>query len=481
MAAEGVVDVFGNPVCGAQIERVGAIRDAGAAGVLVYPMADSKCPIPLPIWQKPFTGPHKPIGIAMAYLSTKEGLALREQAGRTAASVRVDGHRYTPYTYALTPYEEGRIPESLHYKVRDRDIARVDLDVRAPRAKGYWEWTYAFKVDDATLSANLSPSESDLVGMAPQVRPEYVWPADPSIVHIRGMAPDPSGTTGVNSRFLTEVYPRPGRTQQVWFAPGTPGAGTVADATAALPDPKAGVLKQQPLGLTCSICVQGDKLWADFGEVSGVGATRVDGDAYWSTEQPFTPRYETHLYRDGKEIAREGVEPLAGNAPRFTLPGTAGVYRLTAKNAAHDVEWTFNGPPAADAVQPGAACNSWFIEGWGENCRPTPAVFVSYALGGDSGNAVAAGRKHTFQVQAYHSRSTEKMPKIAGLKLWASTDDGATWQPVTLKRGSGGLYTASVRYPALAATTGAVSLRAEAWDEGGNRVKQTSTRLFPLK
>ncbi|MEV0585158.1 S8 family serine peptidase [Nonomuraea sp. NPDC050310] len=480
MGAEGVHDPFGNPVCGAQIERIGAVRDAGAAGLLIYPLAETGCAVPLPMWQKPFSGPPKPIGIPNAHLSTKEGLALREQAGRGPVTIRVEGHRYSPYTYALTPYEEGRIPDSLHYTVRERDTARVDLAIRAPRSTGFWEWTYAFKVDDATRWG-ISPSESDLVGEGPQVRPEYVWPTDPTVAHLRGMALDPTGTQGVNARYLTEVHPRPGRTGQVWFAPGTPGAATVGDAAAALPDPKAGVLEQQPLGLTCAICVQGDKLWADFSEVSGVGATRVDGDAYWSVAQPFTPNYETHLYRDGKEIAREGVEPVAGNAPRFTLPATEGVYRLTAKNAVHDVEWTFTGPPAAGAVQPGAACNSWFIEGTGEHCRPTPAVFVSYALGGEADNSVAAGRRHTFEVEAYHSRSTAPMPKIAGLKVWASTDDGATWQPVTLKRERDGRYTASVRYPALRATTGAVSLRAEAWDAAGNRVKQTSTRILPLR
>ncbi|MER5423924.1 S8 family serine peptidase [Streptosporangium roseum] len=480
MAAEGTVDFLGNPTCGVQIERIGAVRDAGAAGLVIYPTQDSGCPIPLPIWQKPFTGDPKPLGIANAYVSTKEGLALREQAGRGPLTIRVTGTPHSPYTYALSPYEEGRIPSSMHYTVRERDVARVDLDIRAPKPGGYWEWTLAYKQDDAQRWS-VSPSDSDVAGIAPQVRTEYVWPTDPSVVHIRGMAPDPKGTNGVHSRYLTEVYKRPGRIGQVWFAPGTPGAATVSDAAAALPDPKAGVLKEQGLGINCAICVQGDKLWADFSEVSGVADSRVDSDDYWSTGQMFTPVYETHLYRDGKEIPRQGVEPLAGNAPRFTLPASAGVYRLTAKSATNDVEWTFTGPPAKDAVQPGAACTSWFVEGYGEHCRPTPAVFVSYALGGDPGNAVAAGRKHTFQVEAYHSRSTARMPKIAGLKLWASTDDGATWQPVTLKRGSGGLYTASVKYSALRATTGAVSLRAEAWDEAGNRVKQTSTRIFPLR
>jgi hypothetical protein len=72
-------------------------------------------------------------------------------------------------------------------------------------------------------------------------------------------------------------------------------------------------------------------------------------------------------------------------------------------------------------------------------------------------------------------------PRIAGLKLWVSTDDGAGWGQVKVKsRGDGG-YEADVRYPRFSRTTGAVSLKAEAWDVAGNRVEQTLERAYFLR
>ena len=44
-----------------------------------------------------------------------------------------------------------------------------------------------------------------------------------------------------------------------------------------------------------------------------------------------------------------------------------------------------------------------------------------------------------------------------------------------------GEFEVKVRYPSLGLTTGAVSLKAEAWDAGGNRVEQTIVRAYGLR
>ncbi|MFD2355832.1 hypothetical protein ACFSTC_51020 [Nonomuraea ferruginea] len=56
-----------------------------------------------------------------------------------------------------------------------------------------------------------------------------------------------------------------------------------------------------------------------------------------------------------------------------------------------------------------------------------------------------------------------------------------TWAPADVRRGRGGAYTVSAKYPRLSATKGAVSLRAEGWDAAGNRVTQTTLRAFTLR
>ncbi|MFW6720719.1 hypothetical protein ACHZ98_11205 [Streptomyces sp. MAR4 CNY-716] len=73
------------------------------------------------------------------------------------------------------------------------------------------------------------------------------------------------------------------------------------------------------------------------------------------------------------------------------------------------------------------------------------------------------------------------MPAIAGLKLAHSTDDGATWKNASVRKRSEGVYTVTPSYPALSQTSGAVSLKAEAWDREGNRVVQTTTKAITLR
>ncbi|GAA2646687.1 hypothetical protein GCM10010412_009570 [Nonomuraea recticatena] len=123
-------DVYGQPTCGVAIERIGAIRDAGAAAIAHFPSAGTGCAIPLGIAQIPFTGPAKPVGIPNVSLPTREAVKLREQiTNGKRITVRVSGTPESPYTYTFAPYEEGRVPRSLHYTFTERDLARIDMDI----------------------------------------------------------------------------------------------------------------------------------------------------------------------------------------------------------------------------------------------------------------------------------------------------------------------------------------------------------------
>jgi hydrogenase maturation factor HypE len=62
-----------------------------------------------------------------------------------------------------------------------------------------------------------------------------------------------------------------------------------------------------------------------------------------------------------------------------------------------------------------------------------------------------------------------------------SFDDGAGWEQAKVRSRGRGEFEVKVKYASLAATTGAVSLRAEAWDAGGNRVEQTILRAYGLR
>lgn len=263
----------------------------------------------------------------------------------------------------------------------------------------------------------------------------------------------PQGTNEYleESRFRVDVFDQPGTTSQEWFAmPSTPGAATASDKVYRLGDPDAAPLEKNVIGIPCAICVHDGNLWVTPSMVSGVKERRDDGVIFGDLQ----PRYEILLYRDGQEIQNTPVEPFT-NLPRYPLPEEEGTYRLTASNDLQDIEWTFTAPFAEDQVRPGINCYAWWIDGPLEQCRTTPAVFVSYDLGRSLSdeNTVAAGRRHTFELEAYYGPSAGTMPTIAGVRLWTSTDDGATWERACLTRGPDGVYSVSTNYPAYDATT----------------------------
>ncbi|MFI7423225.1 S8 family serine peptidase [Nonomuraea sp. NPDC049684] len=471
-------NTFGD-ACGVQIERIGPIRDAGAAAIAHFPKPGTGCAIPLSFTQTPFTGQAKPIGIPTVSLPSREALGLRDRlAGGRQVTVRVTGTEETPYSYTFAPYEEGRVSRSLHYTFRERDLARIDLDTHVVAPNRYNDWRYAQKADDVIpLSTGLSGWGGPRLTL--QERQDWVGPLDSGLLWSHGMEEQRGGPTDARiPQWALEVFDEPVRVRQSWMTtPFTPGVATGSDKVYELAKPGANLGAH----LRCLMCVQGDKLWAEFEPSYGSPGSRKHNGDYWPTPDLSKPGFDVRLYRDGKEIPRASV---SGSTilPVFALPKDSGSYRLTAKNDRHDVEWVFNTPVTAQRL-PGSFCSLDVLYGTAKPCKPAPVVFVSYDLGDtlDVTNSVRAGRSHTFTVAPYHAPSPSKMPDIAGLRLWASTDDGATYTPVPVKRDGDGTYTATARYPALGATKGAVTLKVEAWDKAGNTLKQTTIRAFNLR
>ncbi|WP_030905255.1 hypothetical protein [Streptosporangium amethystogenes] len=467
----------------AWVSQIIPIREAGAAGLAIFPSKGGSCALPIGVYQEINTGDPKPISIPNVSLSNKEGLRLRTRLASEAVSVRVTGTPQTPYTYVLKPYAEGSVPKSLHYTFTGKQLVQVDLDVHASQPTSFNSYHTVYKQDDATTTTTATSLWAHTAFVGPTSRTEWVGPVDPTVIRSHGMSSANLDLTAYyDTRWRIEVFDRPGRTRQQWFTAGlTPGAMTAAEKVYALADKNAPPLTTRGVDLTCTICVQGDTLWAEFAP-AGTPDKHPFSSGFWKNNALLTPDYDLRLYRDGTEIPRI-ARPYLDNLPAFTLPEGSGTYRLTAKNTQHDTEWTFRAPPAKEHVLPGSFCKYWIIEGVTEQCRPTPVVFAGYDLGDGLAmdNTVRSGRSHRFTVEAYHSPSAAKMPKIAGLRLWMSTDDGARWTPVSVKRDRDGAYTADTRYPSLRDTLGAVSLKVEAWDADGNRLKQTSTRLFNLR
>ncbi|MEV5605009.1 S8 family serine peptidase [Streptomyces sp. NPDC052299] len=412
------------------------LKAAGAVGVVLFPkVVHPGCT--LPTWEV-----HgEPTALPLTQVLPAEGNRLRTRLESGSVKVEIDSNPGVDYLYKLLDYEEGRIPEDLTYAVRDKDLARVRTTIHS--SEGVSEkgvvWTSFHPLEPATFGSGV------------------LLPTPASYTEYRGGL---SREETVGDRRVAHVLDRPERSSFDWYLPGvTPGVQRAPDVPG---------VRQQYL---CSFCRQGDIFATGYTQVTGDG-TQGDPGGYYNAD--------ARLFgADGTEIERV-TTPYPG-LPAFRLPEEDGVYRLVQSGAGNTSDWTFHSRGRDGTTAPRQyRCMVGNDSG---ACNPQPLVHVGYDLTGtvDAFNRAPAGRAHHFTVSVGHSPSTERMPAVAGLKLDYSTDGGTTWKSAALEKGRTGTYRATIDVPPLDKTSGSVSLRAQAWDTDGNRVKQTTTEVIALR
>lgn len=172
------------------------------------------------------------------------------------------------------------------------------------------------------------------------------------------------------------------------------------------------------------------------------------------------------LFKDGQRIAQSDYWYST-----FTVP--AGKARYTAVSVAErsSAAWGFGT----------RTTTSWSLEAGGVTSGGSrismPQIAYDVPVGLD--NRVRAGERQTLTVDA---RSWfDGGPDVTGVKVWASYDDGRTWQPLRpTATADAGRYRATFTAPAKG-SSGYVSLRTRAVDTHGNTADQTVDRAFGLK
>lgn len=148
---------------------------------------------------------------------------------------------------------------------------------------------------------------------------------------------------------------------------------------------------------------------------------------------------------------------------------------------AHNIrtEWTFAAQtPSSGNVAPPYACIGTFF-GDRQPCAWVPLINQILHLPVALNDTTPAGREFQFSVTASSARPSGAAT-VAGVTASASFNDGKTWVPAAVHADGQGTFGVSLLQPALQDTTGAVSLRIEAWDVDGNRVVQTIDRAYGL-
>jgi hypothetical protein len=181
-----------------------------------------------------------------------------------------------------------------------------------------------------------------------------------------------------------------------------------------------------------------------------------------------------HLFTGGQEIPP--TQNPFGLA-EYTLPAQQAQYQLTVDEANSHTTWDFtSAEPTTDHTPPGYACVSQFFGITGP-CQPAPLIFLRYDAGVSLSNAVTAPGGHQIKITAIHL--DPGAPAITSLNVWTSIDGGQTWTPAQVA-GHHGTFTATYSVPQVSATNGAVSLKVQATDVGGNDITQIITDAFSL-
>jgi subtilisin family serine protease len=373
-----------------------------------------------------------------------DGSRLRQLLDRRPVRLELTGVAESNYTYTLRSEEHGAIPDHLTYRFKRSDLAEVSnaFHSDAPR------------MGSATLGVYEAWEGGAFQYLTPLVQPtrrtDYVS-AGPDLRQRLQM----STTRSFNAASLTgepTAYRRGQHASVSWFnAPNHPSASTE---------------------MPCNFCRSDYILW--FAS-SGVG----DSEPTHYGSGRFYPTYR--FYRDGTQFEN----------PDLLLTPEPATYRIdqvldVAPDAEHllanhaETSWTFRSKAPSKLEIDG--CRGLLP---GANaCTALPIILLGYDLPLSLDNSARAHHRFAFEIDTSRAKAYDGPARVDGMRVWASYDDGASWDRASTSRLPGRHsegFRVVVRHPRLSSTNGYVSLRVETWDHAGSRTTQTITRAYALE
>ncbi|GAA2108456.1 S8 family peptidase [Actinomadura alba] len=377
-------------------------------------------------------------------LSHEEGRGLLQRLARGSVTIDAKGIPSTPYRYDLVFTERQRIPDTLRYVARTRDLAQITNDFHSQLGESATMDSARYHVQpwEEFATAYTSPVTG------PLSRTDYITTDTPW-----------TGTATTPARPYNTMWPHP-ETHEISVT--EPGYVTYEPG-----DRKRVTWFKQPLtpGLTPErpLARAGDQA-----EVSMQGFV----DAGGNTGMAYTSFFEGGLATDFRMYQGEELIAQTDYVP-------VGVVDLSPDPATYRIDYAVNNN-ASWARLSTRTRTSWTFP----SRRPRegrtdvlPLLVVGHDVKLDLLNRARPG-SDGLTLTVRHQPGAPKTP-VKSVSVEVSYDDGATWSDVKRLRTLGdGAYSVSLDRPP--AKAGFVSLRINAEDLAGSRVAQEIIRAYEL-
>ncbi|MGW1410849.1 S8 family peptidase [Streptomyces sp. NPDC002403] len=414
--------------------RLAALKDAGAAAVVLLPVPD----VPYNVYAATSSLPVFATGVS-------DGAALAKRVSRGATTIALHGREDSSYAYSGQWSFEKGIPSNLSLKAHKRDFATIHNSVYGDggRSKSWYSlssWSRLFPYP-------VRPWQQVRRGVE---RDEYVYAADPGQQFMQLMA---SGEDSSLYELETAKTYRPGQVEHgTWFAgPLTPAA--LASRT------------------PCVFCRAGNTFLLytapHDSEPDHVLSTSVL-NATWEA------------YRDGKPM--DVAAGIADGVPEKADYRFVANFAYDSTNAddgiRHSTDITTDYRFTSQATTDKA--DDCGITGM-EYCAYDAVINPGYDLRVDLFNRARANQSYSFTLNADRAEGWKGSTAVSGAKVSVSYDGGTTWQRTDVKRLDRDSFRVSYHHPKLTSTDGYVAVRTELWDDHGSRTLQSIEKAYALR
>jgi subtilisin family serine protease len=371
--------------------------------------------------------------LAVAAISKKEGDKLIKAVRSGNIKLKVEGETDSPYVYDLMDVHEGSIPKKLTYAPKNKDLAVIDS-----------RYNSHIKTDGSEFRFDLRPHTRGAVGFPqkislPNARTEYVSAQEGTDWYHQAEVLD--ATWEVRQPLAS--YKGRDKLTENWFSPVVrPALGD-------------GYWVPERQGNSLMINVPA---WAD----GGTGNTG-------GTDYNVSVENQTNKLYQGDRLVKEGngqaiyafdAAPAERTKFRYVTDAARDEKRWNTSTRTH-TEWTFWAEELPE-------------ERWRANL---PFLTLDYKVDTDVNGNALSNRPTELELSVGKVKDAIGYGNIEGASLEVSFNEGKTWKKVKLS-GDGDSFTATIRNPKKATS---VSLKANAWDDKGNKISQEIIKAYGLR